>query len=185
MKNDKVTVVTRGVKNNALTCVVMGVSGSGKTTLAKLLAKQLHLPMFDADDFHSEKNKLHMAQGRPLSDEMRLPWVKRLVELITDEMATGRGCVLAYSGLRKEHRQLIRLGSPNVVFIFLNGSQELIAKRLAGRDNHFMPASLLQSQFNDLDIPVNEHDVIVLDVEDSLENLLTKALAALKQAGFY
>lgn len=161
--------------------IVMGVSGCGKTTVAQSLASQLGIQSLDADDFHSETNKAHMASGLPLTDDMRLPWVKTLRAHLEALSRTHKSCTLAFSGLRKEHRDLLRISEANVRFLHLHGSKELILARMKTREDHFMPTSLLDSQFAALEAP-NEHDIIPLDIDQPLNQLVENALIQLKQS---
>lgn len=131
--------------------VVYGVSGCGKTTIGKLLALELGLPFFDADDFHPDANVLKMSQGLPLTDKDRIPWLEGLSRHIK-EWALKGGAVLACSALTESYRRM--LGSPDHInWVLLDGSKKLIEERLRLRKGHFMPVSLLDSQFEMLEIP--------------------------------
>lgn len=166
--NDRVRVV-----------VVMGVSGSGKTTLAHALAGALKATFLDADDFHSAAAKARMASGQPLTDRMRAPWVRRLANDLQQRAAAGERVVLAFSGLRRRHREALRATRVPMRFLFLAGDAALIAARLRDRRGHYMPASLLDSQFATLEAPANEDDVVRIDVADPQDVQLRRALAAL------
>ncbi|MEO6103608.1 MAG: gluconokinase, GntK/IdnK-type [Pseudoxanthomonas sp.] len=157
--------------------VVMGVSGSGKTTLARSLADACHATFLDADDFHSAAAKTRMAKGLPLSDRMRAPWVRRLRAELSDRTGKGERVVLAFSGLRREHRDSLRAGSFRLRFLFLHGEQVLIAARMQARAGHYMPASLLDSQFEALQDPRGEPDVFTLEIDTTPAELLARALA--------
>lgn len=146
---------------------VIGVSGSGKTTIAKLIAQSYDIPFFDADDYHPESNKAKMASGVALEDADRWPWLERLNTLATSQT---RSCVIACSALKQAYR--LKLASKiehKVIWIQLVGSMELIASRLKKRSDHFMPASLLQSQFDTFE---KETSAITIDVDQSIENIL-------------
>lgn len=159
--------------------VVMGVSGSGKTTLAHALAGALQATFLDADDFHSAVAKARMASGQPLTDRMRAPWVRRLATDLQQRAAAGERVVLAFSGLRRRHREALRATGVPLRFLFLAGDAALIAARLQEREGHYMPASLLDSQFAALEVPMGEADVVRLDAADPQDLQLRRALAAL------
>jgi len=130
----------------------MGVSGCGKTTIGKLLSKEMNIPFFDADDFHPKENIIKMEKGFPLNDEDRLPWLKKLTENIS--LWNNKGdAVLACSALKESYRKILSSSTADIQWIILNGSFELINERLKTRSNHYMKASLLLSQFEDLEIP--------------------------------
>jgi gluconokinase len=155
--------------------ICMGVSGCGKSTLAQNIAQQLNWLYLEADDFHSAHNKAHMASGKPLTDAMREPWIQSLCDEITDQKNKDISCVLAYSGLRRAHRQRFRtLGVP-VMFLYLNGDKAIIAQRMAARTQHFMPSQLLDSQFAALEAPDHEPDIHEIDVNRSVADILNDA----------
>lgn len=152
--------------------IVMGVSGCGKTTLAKALAEIYGYTCLDADDFHSEENKAHMASGQPLSDAMRLPWVHSIREYLQIQASKGISCTLAFSGLRRNHREILRQTPMCIRYIFLKGTKEIIAARMQARNNHFMPTSLLDSQFSSLEDPSGEADVMTVDITPPIDEIL-------------
>ena len=127
---------------------VMGVTGSGKTTVGLLLAHQLGVPFADADDFHSPETKAKMAGGHPLDDADRAPWLRRLADWLADH---PDGCVLACSALKRKYRDVLRSGAPRLVFLHLAGAPAVASERVAHRRNHYMPASLVDSQYADLE----------------------------------
>lgn len=143
--------------------VVMGVSGCGKTTLAKILSNQLQWSFVEADDFHSFEAKKLMKNGVPLTDSMRLPWIARICQQLIEN--GKENTVLAYSGLKKQHRQLFREIGYQTLFILLQGDFAVIKRRIEQRQDHFMPTSLLQSQFDALQSPTEESDCLILDIE--------------------
>ncbi len=138
---------------------IMGVSGSGKTTIGKLLAEKLEISFFDGDSYHPEANVQKMAQGHPLNDEDRKGWLLRLNELAKEH--ENQGAVIACSALKTKYRKLLRQGIGSIDFVYLEGSLELISKRLARRKGHFMPPGLLRSQFEALEIPDNAISVSI------------------------
>jgi carbohydrate kinase (thermoresistant glucokinase family) len=126
----------------------MGVSGSGKSTVGTALARRLAVPFMDADTLHPPANIAKMTAGEPLDDDDRQPWLERVGEW----MAGHRdGAVASCSALKREYRDQLRAHCPEVEFLHLAGSPELIGGRLAARSGHFMPAALLRSQFDALE----------------------------------
>lgn len=154
--------------SNPVLIISMGVSGCGKSTLAKHLAKKFSLVFLEADDFHSAENKAHMASGKPLTDAMREPWIASMCDRLREYREAGKSCVLAYSGLRRAHRQRFReLGYPTL-FIHLAGPKDVIRQRMEARANHFMPSDLLDSQYAALEPALNEPDMVPVDVGQSV-----------------
>ena len=151
--------------------VVMGVSGCGKSTVAEMLAAKTSGLFLDADDFHPPENKAKMAGGIPLTDEDRWPWLDALNRELKTQAETGRAIFLACSALRQVYRDRLSAGLPNLRFIYLKGSKELILSRIQSREDHFMPPALLESQFAILEEP---EDAIVADIEDSIPVLVDK-----------
>jgi carbohydrate kinase (thermoresistant glucokinase family) len=151
--------------------VVMGVSGCGKTTVGQLLASRLGLEFLDGDHFHPESNIKKMQSGTPLTDEDRLPWLNSLSE---NSVALGP-CVLGCSALKKRYRDVIRSHAVGPLsFVWLKGTKDLLLGRVSSRKGHFMPASLLDSQFAALE-PLDETEegiIAELDTFASLEDLV-------------
>ena len=139
--------------------VLMGVSGSGKTTVGKLLADALGARFVDADDYHPIENKQKMQSGLALDDSDRLPWLKRLNALCL-ELREGH-LVLACSALKASYRPILEENNP-ISWVFLSGSFNQIRERLESRSGHYMPPSLLSSQFNDLE-PPEEALIVAID----------------------
>jgi len=160
--------------------VVMGVSGSGKSTVAQGLARYYGYSLLDADDFHSNESKAQMASGIPLTDAQREPWVDALGAALRDFTERGQSVVLAFSGLRREHRQRLRGSGVPMRFVFLHAAPAVIAARLGARAGHFMPPHLLDSQFQALQPPTDEADVVAVDVDATLEDVLARAIAGLE-----
>lgn len=145
--------------------VVMGVSGSGKSTIGKRWAEYRNIPFLDADDFHPPANIKKMQEGIPLTDTDRWPWL----EVLSDEIAKQpQGCVLACSALKDTYREILSCEN-NLVFILLNASRETLLTRMHQRQDHFMPASLLDSQLATLEIP---EEATVVDVSLSVDEIL-------------
>lgn len=135
------------------TCfVVLGVSGSGKTTLGKLLAKRLGLAFYDADDFHPPANIDKMSRGEALDDLDRYPWLETLAGKLLAWHEAG-GAVLACSALKEKYRKLLAQSNAPITWIYLSVDEAVVKKRFAGRAGHFMPSSLIQSQFKTLEPP--------------------------------
>ena len=133
--------------------IVMGVSGSGKTTIGELLAQQLGRPFYDGDDYHSAANVAKMAAGNPLTDADRHDWLATLATHLGEWEAAG-GAVLACSALKETYRQTLQAGEQlPLTWVFLDGSRELLEKRLEGRHDHYMKASMLDSQLATLEKP--------------------------------
>jgi gluconokinase len=128
--------------------VVMGVSGSGKSTVGGVLAHQLGVPFADADDFHSDAARAKMAAGHALDDVDRAPWLARLANWLRDEQD---GCVLACSALKRRYRDMLRAGSPRLCFLHLAGDAAVVSERVGHRAHHYMPASLVASQYDALE----------------------------------
>lgn len=161
--------------------VLMGVSGSGKTTVGKLLAVKVGWQFADADDFHPATNVEKMRQGSPLTDEDRSPWLRTLREYIDTVAERGENLVLACSALNHDYREYLTAdNSKHVRYVYLQGSEELIAKRLAKRRGHFMPPSLLRSQFEALEPP---QDTIRVDITASPAIIAETIMHALKLEG--
>ncbi len=148
----------------------MGVSGCGKTTMARRLAAAAGGDSLDADDFHPDENKAKMGAGIPLTDDDRWPWLDRVNAELAGALRQGKPVFLACSALKQKYRDRLNRGLPQATIIYLKGSFELIASRLAHRQNHFMPARLLQSQFDALEEPKH---AIVLDISKT-EDLLVE-----------
>ncbi|WP_372016888.1 gluconokinase [Pseudoxanthomonas sp. 10H] len=159
--------------------VVMGVSGSGKTTLARALAGAWAATFLDADDFHSAQARAHMASGQPLTDAMRQPWVERIALDLQHRVAAGERVTLAFSGLRRRHRDLLRATGLPLRFLFLSGDAATIDGRMRARSGHYMPVSLLDSQFAALEDPTGEPDVDAIAVGLAPDTQLAHALRLL------
>lgn len=145
--------------------VVMGVSGSGKTTVAALLAARLGWRCREGDDLHPRENVEKMRGGTPLTDTDRLPWLRKIAAEIDAWRTRGESGVVTCSALKRSYRDIIIGGRPDVALVYLKGTRELIARRLAARHEHFMPAVLLASQFATLQEPAPDERPIVVDVD--------------------
>ena len=156
--------------------IVMGVSGCGKTTVGRALAERLNATFLDADDFHPGANVAKMRVGTPLNDEDRAPWLATLNRELRTRGDHGEAVVLACSALKKKYRAAITVDLPPARWIFLDGSFELIAARMRERPNHYMPESLLRSQFDALERP---EDAVRIAIELSPAERVLAALRAL------
>ncbi|MFA0922365.1 gluconokinase [Xanthomonas fragariae] len=162
-----------------LAIVVMGVSGSGKTTIAQALAAHYGFRFLDADDYHSVAARAQMAAGQPLTDAMRLPWVELLSATLRDCVHAGQSVVLAFSGLRGTHRQLLRGSGVPMRFVFLHAAPHVIAARLSARAGHFMPPTLFDSQLQTLELPLDEADVVSVNVDATVTDVMQDAITKL------
>jgi gluconokinase len=146
--------------------IVMGVSGTGKSSLAQQLANEFSLIYIDADDFHSAQAKKYMAENRPLTDEMRAPWLVSIIDHLILLFQQGNSVVLAYSGLKLAHRNLFRELPFDCHFFYLTANKDIIAKRITQRANHFFSHALLDSQFEAMEPPLlSELDVSIIKVD--------------------
>jgi len=144
--------------------VVMGVSGAGKTTIAEELAQRLGWPFEEGDALHPEVNVAKMHAGIPLTDQDRQPWLEAVAAWIDAQRAKRQPGIITCSALKRSYRQIIIGDRPEVRLVYLRGSRDLIAEHMAGRHGHFMPASLLQSQFDTLDEPRPDEDPLTIDL---------------------
>ncbi|MFN7782814.1 MAG: gluconokinase [Lysobacterales bacterium] len=159
--------------------VCMGVSGCGKSTLARALSIRLGWAMLEADDFHNDVNRAHMASGQPLTEAMREPWLASICSALR---ARGSDCVLACSALRRAHRGRLRALGWQTRFLMLEINPERARERLQQRSGHFMPASLVDSQFETLEWPLGEADVSRIDALMPARELVLQALIELDHA---
>jgi gluconokinase len=159
-----------------LIVIVMGVTGAGKTTIGSLLAKELGWEFADADSFHSAANKEKMSRGIPLDDADREPWLEAIRAALLQWSAERRNVVLACSALKKSYRERLKIG-PEVKFVYLKGSYEVIRERLLSRHGHFATEKILSSQFEALEEP---EDAIVVDVGKTPEEIVSEIRDRLK-----
>ena len=160
--------------------VVMGVSGSGKSTIGTQLALQLHWEFEDGDWFHPARNIDKMHAGIPLTDEDRAPWLIAIADFIDQARLSGRHVVVACSALKRRYRAVIIGNRPDVQLIYLKGDMELIGRRIAARHEHFMPTSLLQSQFDALEEPGPDEHPIVMSIAPRPREIVAKIVEALQ-----
>ena len=144
--------------------VFMGVSGSGKTTVAAILAGRLGWRFEEGDAMHPQSNIEKMEAGHPLTDDDRAPWLEKVARWVDECLDAGENGLITCSALKRSYRDVINRRGSGVVFVFLAGSRETIAARLAARHGHFMPSSLLDSQLADLEEPTSDEPEVRVDI---------------------
>ncbi len=155
--------------------VVMGVSGSGKSTVGAALAQRLGVPFADADDLHPPANIAKMTAGIPLDDDDRYPWLDAIGRWLAERCRTGG--VMSCSALKRKYRDQLRRHCPETEFLHLSGSLEVIAARQATRPGHFMPASLMASQFATLEPLELDERGVTIDVDHDIDWIVASYLA--------
>jgi gluconokinase len=152
--------------------IVMGVSGSGKSTIAEKLAERLGWDFEDGDGFHPAANVAKMSAGLPLTDDDRWPWLQAIADEIDRVVAAGRRIVVACSALKRAYRDVLVHGRADIRIIYLDGRRELIAERMQARKGHFMPTTLLDSQFKTLEPPASDENPITVSIDASVEAII-------------
>ncbi len=160
--------------------VVMGVSGSGKSTIADQLAARLGWRYEDGDRFHPPSNVAKMSAGQPLTDEDRRPWLQAIADEIERGCKAGERVVVACSALKRSYRDILVHGRNDIRIVFLNGTQDLIADRLAARKGHFMPPGLLASQFKTLEPPQQSERPVTVSIDASVHTIVDDIIHQLK-----
>ncbi|HWI94216.1 MAG TPA: gluconokinase [Flavisolibacter sp.] len=156
--------------------VIMGVTGCGKSTIGKLLAQKFSLPFIEADEFHSKENVAKMSSGIPLNDEDRYPWLQSLSEQLQSHEKTG--AILACSALKERYREILQKDlNEKIVWIYLDGSETTLQKRIERRTGHFMPGTLLKSQLEVLEKPV---DAYLFSIENDPETISNEIVNTIK-----
>jgi ribose 5-phosphate isomerase A len=163
--------------------VLMGVSGSGKTTIAKELEARLGWPFEEGDALHPEANIAKMQAGIPLTDEDRGPWLEAVAAWIDAQRARKQPGIITCSALKRSYRQMIIGNRREARLVYLRGSRDLIAKRLADRRGHFMPPSLLQSQFDALEVPRPDEDPLIVDIGPPSGDVASDIIRQLGESG--
>ena len=162
--------------------IIMGVSGSGKSVIAKKIAQRMNVAFLDGDFLHPRRNILKMADGHPLNDEDRQPWLAALNDAIFAMQRTQKISLLVCSALKQSYRDCLRQGNPNLRFIYLAGDKSTIEKRLKSRKGHFFKPEMLATQFTSLEEPgPDERDVIRIQVDQPLDAVLKEALTTIRQ----
>lgn len=169
-----------GDGQNPCALVVMGVSGSGKSTIADRLAIRIGWRFEDGDSFHPPSNVAKMHSGQPLTDEDRWPWLRAIAAEIDRTCGTRERAVIACSALKRTYRDILVHGRDDIRIIFLDGTQELIATRLAARKDHFMPPGLLASQFKTLEPPTPDERPITVAIDRSVDTIIEDIVTQLK-----
>lgn len=161
--------------------MVMGVAGAGKTTVGRLLAGQVGGDFVDGDDLHTDAARAKMRSGLALSDDDRWPWLDRIGETLASGLAAGRSTIVACSALRKAYRDRLRAAvGPALRFVYLAATPEAMRKRVASRPEHYMPTSLVDSQFATLEPPSDEGDAIEIAADSDLSTSIAGLTARLR-----
>ena len=153
----------------------MGVSACGKSEVGRALAERLGITFIDGDELHPQSNIDKMSRGEPLDDDDRAPWL----DAVGEKLAEHEAAVIACSALKRSYRERILAKAPDAVFVFLQADRALLAERIANRPGHFMPAKLLDSQLETLEIPGGDEPAISVGVQVSMETIVQRAIARL------
>ena len=167
--------------NRPMILVAMGVSGSGKTTIGILLAETLGWQFQEGDALHPPENVAKMSAGIPLDDADRLPWLRKIAEVIDGWRARGESGVVTCSALKRSYRDIIIGDRPEVRLLYLKGSPDLIRQRMAARHGHFMPTTLLDSQFSVLEEPSPDENPIVVDIGGEPQEIVREIACRLRK----
>jgi gluconokinase len=159
--------------------IVAGVSGSGKTTVGSLVAKRAGWPFADGDSFHPAANVAKMTAGTPLTDDDRWPWLRAIGAWMDEQAAACRSCVVACSALKRAYREELLDGRPQARLVFLDAGHDLDARRLSARHGHFFPAALLNSQFDELEVPRPAEGALVLSADATVDELVGAIITGL------
>ena len=160
--------------------VFMGVSGTGKSAVAQPVADALRCEFAEGDDFHPQANLAKMRSGTPLTDEDRLPWLRALAVWTRERAEQDRATAITCSALRRGYRDVLREGAPDTCFVHLSGSRELILARMSGRQ-HFMSATLLDSQLETLEPLQSDERGLVVDIDAALDDLVEGLVERLRR----
>ncbi len=164
--------MTRETARTPCALIVMGVSGSGKSTIGATLAERLGWTFEDGDRFHPASNVAKMSAGHPLTDEDRWPWLQAIADEIDRVGKAGERVVIACSALKRAYREALVHRRDDVRIVYLDGTQELIAARLAARKGHFMPPGLLDSQFKTLEPPGDSEHPVIASIAPPVEAIV-------------
>jgi gluconokinase len=163
--------------------VIMGVTGCGKSAVGQELAERLGARFIEGDSLHPPENIARMSAGIPLTDGDRAGWLERIAAEIAAARASGEAVVATCSALKRSYRDRLRAPNPGLVFIFLDIDRETALHRVAARKGHFMPASLVDSQFADLEPPTPDERALALDASYSIGELVSASFVLLTGAG--
>lgn len=168
-------------QDTPLAIIVMGVSGSGKSSIGEGVAARLGIHFIEGDALHPVANVEKMSKGIPLTDEDRWPWLEKIGQEIAASLAKGEGIAVSCSALKRTYRERLRASAGgHLYFIYLHGSKELLTKRMGERKGHFMPASLLESQLETLEVPTGEPGVVTVDIDDTIEAIVDASVRNLQ-----
>lgn len=171
----------RDNQDTPLAIIIMGVSGSGKSSIGEGVAEKLGIHFIEGDALHPAANVEKMSKGIPLTDEDRWPWLETIGREITESLAKGEGIAVSCSALKRVYRERLRASAGgHLYFIYLDGSKELLTKRMGERKGHFMPASLLESQLQTLEIPTGEPGVVTVDIDTTIDAIVDASVKSLK-----
>ncbi len=159
--------------------VVMGVAGCGKSTVAQALQDRLGWAIAEGDDFHPASNIAKMSSGTPLTDEDRWPWLDLIVDWTAEQDRAGASTIVTCSALRRVYRDRLRAAPGRTVFLHLSGDADLLSGRLSARTDHFMPASLLPSQFATLEPLGDDEEGFVIDIDRTIDEIADLAVTQL------
>jgi gluconokinase len=152
--------------------IVMGVSGSGKSTIAEALAKTIGFACEDGDSYHPPSNVAKMHAGTALTDDDRWPWLQAIANDIDRKANAGHRLVISCSALKRAYRNVLVHNRSDVRLVYLKGTRQLIAERLALRKGHFMPPSLLDSQFATIEEPTPDENVVIVDIDAPVDRIV-------------
>jgi len=163
----------KNLPGNTAAIVVMGVSGAGKSTIGAKLAERLHRPLVEGDRLHPPANIAKMSKGNPLDDGDRLPWLKAIAARIDEARKARAPIVVTCSALKRSYRTILADGHDDVGFVYLHGTRDLIARRLAARIDHFMPPGLLDSQFAALQEPGEDEPSVDIAIDAAPDDIVS------------
>ena len=168
-----------GSRRRTLHIVVMGVSATGKTTVGEGLAEELGCEFIEGDDLHPSRNIAKMGAGNPLTDEDRWPWLQAIAELLAVKDFEGTSTVVTCSALRRSYRDVLRDAAPTF-FVHLEAPFEVLQERMSHRTKHFMPTTLLRSQFDTLEPLEDDEAGAAVDVTPPLDEVVEEAVNAVR-----
>jgi gluconokinase len=158
----------------------MGVCGSGKSTIGQMLANELAIDFWEGDEFHPAVNREKMSRGDSLTEEDRRPWLEKIRETIDQYLAREAGMIVSCSALTRKSRQILGTDRQEVKLIYLSGSESILTDRMRGRENHFMPVSLLRSQLETLEEP-GPGGALIISVDADPDDLIREILSGLRK----